>query len=133
MTKKLPPRQLKTKNLPTDKLGKKPDKTPYQDHELMYNPYNGNLRSAKFTLNLPKGKHQLKAKYKAEPTVYKNIGVMKGWQFAYSLAPARDWKSFGELNLNIKIPKDWKFFSNLKLDQNGETLTGNFNEIPADF
>lgn len=112
---------------------KKPDKTPFENRELMYNPYNGNLRSAKFTLNLPKGKHQLKAKYKAEPTVYKNVGVMKGWQFAYSLAPARDWKSFGELNLNIKIPKDWKFFSNLKLDQNGETLTGNFKEIPADF
>jgi len=112
---------------------KKPDKTPYQDRELMYNPYNGNLKSAKFTINLPKGKHILKAKYKAEPTVYKDIGIMKGWQFAYSLAPARDWKSFGGLNLNIKIPKDWQFFSNLKLEQAGETLTGKFDQIPADF
>lgn len=112
---------------------KKPDKTPFENRELMYNPNNNNLKSAKFTLALPKGRHTLKAKYKAEPTVYKNIGVMKGWQFAYSLAPARDWKSFGGLNLNIKIPTDWKFFSNLKLEQNGESLTGNFKEIPADF
>ncbi len=112
---------------------KKPDKTPYQDREIMYNPYNGKLKSAKFTLKLPKGKHTLKAKYKAEPTVYKDIGVMKGWQFAYSLAPAKDWKSFGGLNLNINIPNDWKFFSNVKLEQNGENLTGNFKEIPADF
>ncbi len=112
---------------------KKPDKTPYQDHELMYAPSNSNLKSAKFTLNLTKGKHTLKAKYKAEPTVYKNIGIMKGWQFAYSLAPAKDWKSFGGLNLSIKLPQDWKLFSNLKLEQNGETLTGNFKEIPADF
>ncbi|MEK7724319.1 MAG: hypothetical protein AAB336_08240 [Acidobacteriota bacterium] len=112
---------------------KKPDKTPFENREIMYNPNNGKLKSAKFTLNIPKGKHTLKAIYKAEPTVYKNIGVMKGWQFAYSLSPAKDWKSFGGLNLNIKIPKDWKFFSNLKLEQNGENLTGNFKELPADF
>ncbi|MBX7171386.1 MAG: hypothetical protein K1X72_10535 [Pyrinomonadaceae bacterium] len=113
---------------------KKPDKTPYKDRQLlMYNPYNGNLKSAKFTLNLTKGKHSLKAKYKAEPTVYKNIGIMKGWQFAYSLAPVRDWKSFGGLNLTIKIPENWNFYSNLNLEQNGGTLTGNFKEIPADY
>lgn len=112
---------------------KKPDKTPYENRDLMYNPNNGNLKSAKFTFNLTKGKHALKAKYKAEPTVFKDVGVMKGWQFAYSLAPAKDWKSFGGLSLNIKIPQNWKFFSNLVFEQNGETLTGNFNEIPADF
>jgi hypothetical protein len=124
---------IENKELADRQSWKKPDRTPFENRELMYNPYNGNLKSAKFTLNLAKGKHQLKAKYKAEPTVYKNVGVMKGWQFAYSLAPARDWKSFGGLNLVIKTPKDWKFFSNLKLEQKGENFTGNFSEIPADF
>lgn len=124
---------IDNKEFANRKEWKKPDKTPFENRELMYNPYNGNLKSAKFTLNLPKGKHFLKAKYKAEPTVYKDLGIMKGWQFAYSLAPARDWKSFGGLNLTIKIPENWKFYSNLKLEQNGATLIGNFKEIPADF
>jgi hypothetical protein len=112
---------------------KKPSNTPYENKEIMYNPANHTLKSAKFTLNLPKGKHTLRAKYKAKPTVHKDVGMTKGWQFAYSLAPARDWKSFGELNLNIKIPNGWKFFSNLKLEQTGDNLSGKFNEIPADF
>lgn len=131
--KEIASEQIDNKEFSDRHSWKKPDKTPFESREIMYNPQNYNLKSAKFILNLPKGKHTLRAKYKAEPTVYKDIGIMKGWQFAYSLAPARDWKSFGGLNLNIKIQSDWKFFSNLKLDQNGETLTGNFKEIPADF
>jgi hypothetical protein len=110
-----------------------PNETPYEGKNIMYNPYNGNMKSAKFTLNLPKGKHILKATYNANPTVNQAHGRTKAWQFAYSLAPARDWKSFGGLNLQIKIPTDWKFFSNLKLEQNENVLSGKFNEIPADF
>lgn len=131
--KEIPTEPIDNKEFANRQSWKKPDKTPYEDKELMYNPYNGNLKSTKFTLDLPKGKHTLKAIYKAEPTVYKNIGVMKGWQFAYSLAPAKDWKSFDGLNLSIKIPKDWKFFSNIQLQVNGELYTGNFKEIPTDF
>lgn len=131
--KEIPTEPIDNKEFADRHSWKKPDKTPYEDKELMYNPYNGNLKSAKFTINLPKGKHTLKAIYKAEPTVYKNVGVMKGWQFAYSLAPAKDWKSFGGLNLSVTVPKDWKFFSNIQLQQNAEVYSGTFKEIPADF
>ncbi|HRH41462.1 MAG TPA: hypothetical protein PKY82_07420 [Pyrinomonadaceae bacterium] len=121
------------KNFADRNTWKTPTDTPFEDRKIMYNPSNGNLKSAKFTLNLAKGKHFLKAKYRAVSTIYRNIGLMKGWQFAYSLAPARDWKSFGGLNLNIKVPTDWKFFANIKLERNGDNLTGKFTEIPADF
>jgi hypothetical protein len=119
-------REVRTEAIENSKFAdrdtwKVPRNTPFNGKELMYNPYNGDLKSAKFSVKLSKGKHRLIAKYKAEPTVYKNIGLTKGWQFAYSLAPARDWKSFGELNLNIK------------LERSGDSLSGKFTEIPEDF
>lgn len=114
------------------KTWKVPSQTPFEGKELMYNPYNGNLKSAKFSLKLSKGKHTLKAKYKAEPTVNQNVGLTKAWQFAYLLAPARDWKSFGGLKLNIKIPAGWSFDSNLKLERTDDGLAGKFAVIPAD-
>jgi hypothetical protein len=130
--------EVKTEAISNSEFGDKntwklPRETPYDGKNIMYNPYNGNLKSAKFSLNLSKGKHFLKAKYKAKPTVHQAVGLTKGWQFAYSLAPARDWKSFGGLEMNVKIPNNWKFFSNLKLEQTGDVLSGKFNEIPADF
>jgi hypothetical protein len=114
------------------KTWKVPSKTPFEGKELMYNPANGSLKSAKFSLKLSKGKHTLRAKYKAELTINQSVGITKAWQFAYLSAPARDWKSFGGLRLDIKIPAGWSFDSNLKLERIGDSLSGNFTEIPAD-
>lgn len=112
---------------------KKPEKTPYEDRELMYNPQNSQLKSTRFKLTLSPGKHRLRAVYRANPTVYKNIGVMKGWQFAYSLAPARDWKSFGKLNVKMIVPENWRSFSNLEFNKTPDGLTAQFDKLPADF
>lgn len=112
---------------------KEPLTTPHEGKEIMYNPNTFQLRSAKFTLNLPKGEHVLKANYKAAPTFNENAGLTTAWQFAYSLAPVRDWKSFGGLSLKVKYPENWKIFTNLPLNENSGYLSGEFKEIPADF
>ena len=110
-----------------------PSNTPWLNGaQLEYAPGFKNSSGAQgFSLVMPAGKHRLKARYKAAPTQYSSNPV-KLWQFAYILAPARQWAGFGGLDVTIFAPKDWTVVSAPNLQRDGETLTGRFNEIPAD-
>jgi hypothetical protein len=85
-----------------------------------------------FTVVVPPGPHELKVRYAAEaathlhgrPTVYR--------QFAYVLAPARAWSGFGGLGVTIHLPENWRAACTPALDREGDTLRGNFADLPAD-
>ncbi len=122
---------LEIANLPEN--WQPPTETPWQNgKKLMYNPSRSLTKSVVFSLTIPSGKHTLKAKYKSEAAVYSNLGKMKAFQFAYILAPAREWAGFGGLDVSIILPKDWNVESLPQMTRDGDVLKGNFTEIPAD-
>lgn len=122
---------LETYNLPESWRTSR--ETPWENgRKLMYNPSQNLTKPISFSLTIPKGKHTLKAKYKSEAAVFLNLGKMKAFQFAYILAPAREWAGFGELDVSVYLPKDWKIETLPQLTREGEVLKGNFKGIPAD-
>lgn len=53
-----------------------------------------------FEADLKKGNHKIIVRYKAEATEDRSDWISK-YRFTYSLTPAKFWKSFGKLTLNI--------------------------------
>ena len=86
-----------------------------------------------FSVILRPGLHQLRVRYAAKPTSYSTGGSPRlYWQLAYILAPARQWAGFGVLDIQVQIPKGWRFASTLPLTRAGDQLTGLFDGLPAD-
>ncbi len=85
-----------------------------------------------FSLKIGTGKHVLKARYKSDAASNRTGAPIKYWQFAYVLAPAREWASFGGLNITIHIPKDWNYAANIELTREGDSLLGSFANVPVD-
>ena len=85
-----------------------------------------------FTIKIGTGKHVLKARYKSEAASNRSGAPIKYWQFAYVLAPAREWASFGGLNVTVHLPKDWNYGANIELTRNGDSLLGSFANVPVD-
>ena len=115
----------------------KPEKTKWLNGtELMYDPagYNSGqpLKDAAVSLTIPKGSHKLRAAYKADPTKYYGYAPKLLYQFAYILAPAKDWAGFKSLDVKVHIPAGWQIVTDPELEQNGEILTRHFDNIPAD-
>ena len=86
-----------------------------------------------FVAVIPPGRHTLTASYQGEagthlygdPTVYR--------QFGYTLAPARAWAGFGNLDVTVQVPAGWYAAAAPHLDREGDTLRGQFDSVPADF
>ncbi len=88
-----------------------------------------------FETVLKKGKHQVRVEYTARNWTYLGNWV-KQYSFNYSLSPARFWKSFGTLQINVTIQNPSSDVTT-NLDtlihvHNGTTQTWNFNHLPAD-
>ena len=89
------------------------------------------VRPAGFTVVVPPGRETLRVRYLARvkhtyarPAMYR--------QFAYILAPARAWDSFGGLDVTVYLPDGWSVASNPALNREGDALRGTFDAIPAD-
>ena len=54
------------------------------------------------------------------------------YQVGSVLSPARSWRSFGKLNLAVKVPDGWAFASSLPLEEAGGGLAATFDGLPAD-
>jgi hypothetical protein len=54
------------------------------------------------------------------------------WQLPYVLAPAREWGTFGRLEVTLHLPSGWEARSTPPLEREGDTLRGSFDELPAD-
>lgn len=86
-----------------------------------------------FTLAIPPGRHQLAVTYSATPQRTKtHEGGTLIHQLGYVLAPARDWGSFGTLQVTVEVPPGWRIAASPPLARVGDTLRGTFPALPAD-
>lgn len=90
------------------------------------------IRPVAFTVTVPSGRHQLKVTYTADAVTYRSATPTVYRQFAYVLAPARAWSSFGGLDVTIHVPENWDVATTPKLTVDANTLVGHFGSIPAD-
>ena len=81
------------------------------------------------TIVLPPGQQSLKVRYQAEASKYPS-DLAAYWQFAYVLAPARDWSRFGGVDVTIHLPDGWYAAATPPLTREGEVLHGSFPNIP---
>jgi hypothetical protein len=88
-----------------------------------------------FTVTIPSGQSTLAVRYNAEPQQFRTGGYsdrLESYQFAYVLAPARAWASFGGLDVTVRVPACWEAASRPGLERVGEELRGSYTELPAD-
>jgi hypothetical protein len=86
-----------------------------------------------FSVELPPGASTLSARYRARAwgSAEPRLATVT-WQFPYVLAPAREWKSFGGLDVTVYLPEGWQSASAPALQREGSVLHGNFGDVPAD-
>lgn len=94
-----------------------------------------NLQNLKyFEINLSQGKHTIEIEYIATPWVDKSKWVKK-YSFRYSLSPAKYWKSFGILQVDVDAKElHKKITTNLGLPAGGNKegiSRWEFNDIPS--
>jgi hypothetical protein len=113
-----------------------PDTTPWLDGRKL--DYAGGSASSygardsqSFNPVVPPGRHRLRVSYSVTPTRYAGSPV-RYWQFAYVLAPAREWAGFGGLDVTVSAPRGWTVVTEPKLTPEGDHLKGRFDQLPAD-
>ena len=85
-----------------------------------------------FIVTIPPGSQELKVRYAAEAVQNLNGTPTLIHQFAYVLAPARSWSSFGGLDVTVHVPAGWNVAASPKLARDGDTLRASFSEVPDD-
>ena len=89
--------------------------------------------SVSFALTIPAGRHELVVTYAARPQMTRSrAGGTLLWQLGYVLAPARDWGSFGALDVSVQVPSGWRAAVSPPLARGGDTLRAHFTALPAD-
>lgn len=87
-----------------------------------------------FMADITEGEHEITVEYIAAPPAYSSSNSLtKIWQLGYLLSPARDWKLFKELNLEIILPENWDMTTNIPVKKIGDSWQGQYKGIPADF
>jgi hypothetical protein len=85
-----------------------------------------------FSLKLPPGASVLKARFTARASGTPENQPTATWMFPYVLAPAKEWGSFGRLEVKALLPEGWEARSSPDLKREGDTLVGSFQGVPAD-
>lgn len=86
-----------------------------------------------FATPLPAGESEVRVRYTATLGEYNDSGyATPTHQFAYSLAPARRWPSFGTLDVEVLLPPGVDARTSPELSRDGDRLTGSFDGLPAD-
>jgi hypothetical protein len=85
-----------------------------------------------FELEIPHGASTLRARYRAKLAGTEEGYPTATWQLHYILAPARQWGTFGRLEVTIYIPNYWQHTCSLDLENDGARLHGTFDGLPAD-
>ncbi len=85
-----------------------------------------------FTAEFARGDHELKVRYQARPALHHD-STLVAMQLAYVLSPARDWGSFGGLDVEVLAPDKWtlRVEPALKRDATGSRWSLHFDDIPA--
>lgn len=104
------------------------DAVPYEADETLR--VSGGLT---FLLTIPPGQHTVRVVYGVWPGSYDSGDhPNRVWQLAYSLAPARRWAGFGQLDVTVLLPPEWDAAASLPLRRDGDTLVGRFPGVPGD-
>lgn len=108
-----------------------PSTTPGLDGDrLQYEArFDGVLR---FSLPVEPGSHDIVVSYPALATAYSGDSPARYWQLGYVLAPAREWASFGTLDVAVTLPPGWSLASEPALQRTGDDAAGSFQGVPAD-
>lgn len=90
-------------------------------------------RYIRFVIAIDSGAHVLNATYSANTARDIHFGYAMHHRFAYALSPAKDWKAYNNLQLEVFLPEGWAYSSNLELDRNGDQLSGQWDQLPAQY
>lgn len=85
-----------------------------------------------FVLELPSGRSTLSVRYRARAYGEDENYPTVTWLFPYILAPAREWQSFGGLDVTVYLSETWQSKSMPDLEREGGVLRGSFTTLPAD-
>lgn len=85
-----------------------------------------------FQIALPAGRHTIRVRYLARATATSGDAPTRYWQLGYVLAPARQWASFGGLDVEVAVPTGWLVATSPTLTRSADVLTGTFASVPAD-
>lgn len=92
----------------------------------------GPTQTLAFAVDLGPGPHTLRVRYAARPSYQAGLAPARTWQLGYVLAPARQWATFGGLDVTVALPAGWDAASRPALGRDGDTLRGAFAGLPAD-
>jgi hypothetical protein len=85
-----------------------------------------------FRVDVTPGPHSLVVTYRAAAMFHRVGDPTVVRQFAYVLAPAREWASFDRLDVTVRVPAGWAAASEPPLTRVGPDLVGTFSNVPAD-
>lgn len=88
-----------------------------------------------FHIDLGSGRHTMMTRYQARPMANSGNALDAEpvwWQLAFVLSPARQWKGFGDLDVEVRVPSGWEVAVRPSLSRRGDVVTGHFDGIPAD-
>lgn len=93
----------------------------------------GTPTGLRFEAPIPTGQHTVRVRYRVRLGSY-DAGdhPNRVWQLAYSLAPARLWDGFGQLDVAVLVPEAWEAAASLPLRRAGGRLEGRFRGVPGD-
>lgn len=93
----------------------------------------GQPQGVRFQVTVPPGQHSIRVRYRVRPGAY-DAGDHPNQvrQLAYSLAPARRWAGFGQLDIEVLLPSEWEAAASLPLRREGDRLVGRFRGVPGD-
>ncbi|MCB9788509.1 MAG: hypothetical protein H6744_17645 [Deltaproteobacteria bacterium] len=86
----------------------------------------------RFVAPLASGPHTLDVRYEALPATFDGRAPFREHSLGYALAPARAWRSFGGLDVEVLLPPGWEAKSVPELRRDGDRLVGHFDALPAD-
>ena len=113
----------------------------FDGEPLPYEAEVGAARGLRFTLAIGPGQHRVRVRYRVQAGSFDGGDhPNRTWQVAYSLAPARLWAGFGQLDVAVLAPTGWNVAASLPLRaepdttsaDGGERLVGRFASLPGD-
>ena len=146
-------KEIIVRDIPSDyKFGSNPDLKTFSE---IFNHSNDNIRSEfvrisfdsisidefqlkelkYFEVSLTKGMHIIHVEYNAEPWT-SNGEWIKEFALRYSLSPAKFWRSFGNLEIEIVNHSNVLYTPNIGVPNQGKidsVAVWKFNQLPSDF
>ncbi len=106
---------------------------------IPYAAESGTQPGLRFVLDVGPGAHRIRVRTRVQAGAYDGGDhPNRTWQVAYSLAPARLWAGFAQLDLTVLAPAEWDVATSIPVrpdgagDGGGERYTARFAGLPGD-